>query len=245
MLSGGTEEGPGATNTMNVEKFRSFDPVWESRYRDNPGHRNRYQWTSVVSFVYRYRPKHLPRADTRILEVGCGNGCNLWFAAREGFQVSGVDGSSTAIEYARQWFEQEGLAGDLRVGDYSDLPFESETFQLVIDRAGLSFCGRDAVEKAVNEINRVMVPGGRFMFTPYSDRCSSFDGLPDEDGCYRNVTSGSITPGAQVRFYSLGEVRELFRTNWRILKLEHQEHTSFDGPSRMVHAEWLVIAEKL
>ena len=231
--------------TKQTQEFPSFDPVWESRYKDNPEYRNKYPFNSVVTFVYKHRPRDRSPADTNVLEVGCGNGNNLWFAAREGFQVAGIDGSDTAIDYARQWFEREGLAGDLRVGDFTELPFEDETFQLVIDRAALSLSGRSAVEKAFAEISRVLVPGGRFMFTPYSDRSSSFDGLPDDDGCYRNVTAGTCLPGAQIRFYSLNDVRELFRSNWRTLTLEHHQYTSFEEPSRNVHAEWLVIAEKV
>ena len=230
---------------MEGEAFASFDPVWERRYSDNPAYRNKYPFTSVVQFVFKHRPADRSPSDTNILEVGCGNGCNLWFAAREGFKVAGIDASSTAVEYARQWFGRDGLTGDLQVGDYTALPFDNDTFQLVIDRGALSFCGRAAVEKAFSEISRVLVADGRFMFTPYSDRCSSFDGLQDEDGCYRNVSVGTIVPGAQIRFYCLDEVRRLFRTGWRIITLEHQEYTSFDKPFRIVHAEWLVIAEKL
>jgi hypothetical protein len=82
------------------------------------------------------------------------------------------------------------------------------------------------------------------LFTPYSDRCSSFDGIPDDDGCYRKVTVGSIFPGSQMRFYSLNEVRELFRTGWEIITLEHHESSDFRSPLRSVHAEWQVIGEK-
>ena len=37
----------------------------------------------------------------RILEVGCGMGNNLWFAAREGCRVSGLDAVESAIRFAR------------------------------------------------------------------------------------------------------------------------------------------------
>jgi len=39
---------------------------------------------------------------------GLRTGANLWFAAREGFQV-GIDGSAAAIAYARKRFEDEGI----------------------------------------------------------------------------------------------------------------------------------------
>jgi SAM-dependent methyltransferase len=219
----------------------SFDPVWEERYRSNPAYRNHYPWSSVVSFVYRYRPS--PAGALTILEVGCGNAANLWFAAREGHTVAGVDASETAIAYGRDWFNAEGLAGDLRVGDFSTLPFPDASFDMAVDRGALSFAGTETAACAIAEIRRVLRPGGRFMFTPYSDRCTSFDGLPDADGCYRKVSKGSIVPGAMVRFYSVAEVRTALADGWRFLVLEHQEYRSEIEP-RTVHAEWMAIVEK-
>ena len=89
---------------------------WEDAYRN--GHRQAYPWDAVVSFVMRNAPRDRPRDQVRILEVGCGTASNLWFASREGFNVSGIDISSDAIQFARTWFEREGLKGDLREGSF-------------------------------------------------------------------------------------------------------------------------------
>jgi SAM-dependent methyltransferase len=226
-----------------MPKDISFDEVWEQRY-GNPSYRNHYPWSSVVTFVFRNRPKDRSPTETRVLEVGCGNGSNLWFAAREGFRTAGIDGSETAIAYARDWFQREGLSADFHVGNFAKLPFADETFDLVIDRAALSFANVPTVKAAVQEIYRVIRPGGRFMFTPYSDRCTSFDGLSDDDGCYRQVKRGSINPGAQVRFYGLNDVRAVLQRGWTIRELDHVENTDFLNAERRVHAEWRVIAEK-
>ena len=93
-----------------------IDPAWEEAIYSQGRHLNRYPFDAVVSFVYRYRPKVRAPQQIRILEVGCGAGNNLWFAAREGFDVAGIDGSDSAVDHARRRFEQEGLNGDLRVG---------------------------------------------------------------------------------------------------------------------------------
>ena len=225
-------------------KTKSFDQIWEKRYHDNPGYRNHYPWSSVVSFVFSNKPRDRENGAIKILEVGCGNGNNLWFAAREGFSVSGIDGSPTAISYAKAWFEREGLEGDFRVGDFTSLPYEDNYFDMVIDRSALTFCGVPAINMAIAEIWRVLSPGGKFLFNPMSDQCSSFDGLPDQDGCYRKVSAGTIKPGAQVRFYSIREVRELFRNNWLINQIVHNEQLFMTAPERISHAEWLVEAAK-
>ena len=128
---------------------------------------NRYPFDQVVSFVYRNRPQK-PRGKTSILEVGCGAGNNLWFAAREGFLVAGIDSSKTAIEYARGRFEAEGLQGDLRIGDFSELPWGDGGFDLVLDRGALATCP-EKMGTAIGEIYRVLCGGGKFYFNPYRE----------------------------------------------------------------------------
>ena len=113
-----------------MSKPPSFDPVWEEKY--SQGHSERYPWDHVVSFVFRNYPRHKLRKDVKILEVGCGTGSNLWFAAREGFQVAGIDASPSAIAYAQQRFAADGLTGDLRQGDFTELPHESNSFDLAL-----------------------------------------------------------------------------------------------------------------
>jgi SAM-dependent methyltransferase len=84
-------------------------------------------------------PKNLSRSDVRVLELGCGTGNNLWFAAREGFQVCGLDASATAVAFARERLEAEGLTADVRVGDFTQkLPYPDAFFDFIIDRAALS-----------------------------------------------------------------------------------------------------------
>ena len=174
-----------------MTKSRSFDPIWEEKYAD--GHIDRYPWDTVVSFVFRNIPRDKPRSDIRILEVGCGTGANLWFAAREGFNVSGVDASTSAINSARRRFNEDGLAGDLRVADFTSLPFSDMEFDIVIDRCSLVCCNFEMAKQAISEIHRVMKLGGRFFFNPYSDRHSSYSsGHLGSDGLVSEITSGTM-----------------------------------------------------
>lgn len=110
--------------------------------------------------------------ETKILEVGCGSGNNLWFCAREGFQVTGMDKDRDAIAWAKERFADERLKADLRWQDLTfGLPFQDNTFDLVIDRAALTYYYQ--ADETIEEIHRVLVPGGKFLFTPYgpgSDR---------------------------------------------------------------------------
>ena len=118
----------------------------------------------------------------------------MWFAAREGFCVAGINGSESAIRFARRRFKLEGLSADLRVGDFTNLPFAEDSFDLVIDRGSLTCVGASARRRAVAEVRRVMVPGGKFLFNPYSDRhTSARSGRPGQDGRTVDIMAGTLT----------------------------------------------------
>jgi ubiquinone/menaquinone biosynthesis C-methylase UbiE len=148
-----------------------FDPgeYWESLYQG--GHGALYPWDEVVSFVFRQKPKDVPHQRISILEVGCGIAPNLWFAAREGFKVAGVDISQSAISVARKRFEDEGLTGDFRISHFFPLPFADRSFDMVIDRAAMTYLPHDDFRVAVSEIRRVIKSGGSFFSAVYSGPC--------------------------------------------------------------------------
>ncbi len=83
----------------------SWDPVWETVYRSRAW--GQYPGEDVIRFVKgRFSQAEEP-ARVRLLEVGCGNGANLWFMAREGFCVHGVDRSETAVHLACERLDRE------------------------------------------------------------------------------------------------------------------------------------------
>jgi 2-polyprenyl-3-methyl-5-hydroxy-6-metoxy-1,4-benzoquinol methylase len=76
----------------------TWPAVWEQIFASRPW--GKYPPEHAVRFVDRNFYRIPDRANTRLLEIGCGPGANIWFMAREGFGVSGIDGSRTAIKLA-------------------------------------------------------------------------------------------------------------------------------------------------
>lgn len=229
----------------NMEQVtRTFDPIWEEtiwRQRSS-----RYPYDIVVSFVYKNYPRHKPRHAVKILEVGCGTGNNLWFAAREGFQVSGIDASPTAIAYAKKRFSEDGLVGHFCVGDFTQLPYKSDVFDLVIDRGAITCTGWSSAKKVVDEVRRVLQIGGRFLFNGYSDRASSsISGRAGPDKLRLDISAGTLCGVGQICFYGRQDIGTVFAQGWKLLSLQHLELTDMLRPEYTVHAEWRVIAEKI
>ncbi|HSI85346.1 MAG TPA: class I SAM-dependent methyltransferase [Candidatus Methylacidiphilales bacterium] len=213
----------------------TFDKVWEEKY--SAGHQERYPWDCIVTFVFRNRPREKAITDTHVLEVGCGTGNNLWFAAREGFQVTGVDGSASAIQRAQERFASESLSGTFKVGDFTVLPLENEHFDLAIDRGSLSCCDFEDGARAINEIHRVLKPGGRFFFSPYSARMAT-------RGLIAELSEGSLEGAGQICFYSREDIVNVLRDKWTILSIQHHEIMDETEKPRNWNSFWNVVAEK-
>ena len=224
------------------ESPQTFDPVWDEIY-GRQEQLNRYPVDGVVSFLFRTRAQLAAGRPLRVVEVGCGACNNLWFAAREGCEVAGVDGSAAAIEFGRARFAEDGLEGDLRVGDFTQLPFSDGAFDVAINRAALTQTGLGAARKAVDEVARVVRPGGMFYNEIYGTKTTA-GGDPGLDGVTLNVT-GRLSGVGQICFYDEARLDNLFTGNWRIGSLQHVEITDCQSEPRDIVGNWTVIAERL
>ncbi len=100
----------------------------------------------------------------RVLEAGCGYGRNLVHLLRERCEVFAVDRDAAGIEHVRALSASlaTGLpAENFRVAPVEQMPFESDSFDVVICSAVLHFAPDDRQFLAmVQELWRVLKPGG-------------------------------------------------------------------------------------
>ena len=118
------------------------------------------------------------RRGERLLDVASGNGASSLLAAREfGATVTGVDYGAEAVRGATAAAMAERL--DLRVrfarGDAEHLALPDESFDAVLCECSL--CTFPDKQRAVDEIARVLRPGGRVAI---ADVVVDHDRLPDE-----------------------------------------------------------------
>jgi ubiquinone/menaquinone biosynthesis C-methylase UbiE len=101
----------------------------------------------------------------RLLEVGFGMGTDLFQFASHGAIVSGIDLTPKHCEIASQRFKLYGIPADLRLGDAEDMPYEDESFDAVYTFGVIHHSPN--TEKIVDEIYRVLKPGGRAIIGVY------------------------------------------------------------------------------
>jgi len=138
-----------------------------------------------------------------VLDVGCGAGVDLARFARGGAEVTGVDVSPSAVELARQNFEQQGLRGRFDVADGEQLPLADNTFDLVFAHGVVQYTANP--QRLVDECRRVLKPGGEAIFQVYN-RISWLNALS------KLMKVGLEHEDAPVILkFSLGEFRRLLR----------------------------------
>ena len=104
-------------------------------------------------------------AGKQVLEIGHGMGCDLVHAAKAGATVHGVDLTPNHHEIAKKHFAANGLEADLRLCDASELPFASNSIDIVFS-LGVLHHTNDTV-RCISEAYRVLKPGGTFIMALY------------------------------------------------------------------------------
>lgn len=222
---------------------RGWNTGWEDSLYGRGRHLNRYPFEIVIRELLSAFPE--PK-DCHLLEVGSGAGNNLWFAAREGFSVSGIEGSATAVNFAIERFRSEGLEGDLRVGDFGQLPWASESFDAVLDRKSVTHNRLAHVERVLAEIIRVLKPGGLLIAELYSSaHPERLRGRPLGDGSADRFPPDSYFADVGLTmFFDETGIRDLLRPSFNLMKLEHiaiDRHEPGKGPRS---AYWQLTARR-
>ncbi|MCM8747639.1 methyltransferase domain-containing protein [Thermomicrobiaceae bacterium CFH 74404] len=104
------------------------------------------------------------RAGTPVLELGCGTGRLLLPLARAGFEVEGVDRSAAMLARAAERLNRHGLSHvrlrQADVTDLSELPERHYSLVVLAVNGFLHLLDRAAQVTALEQIHRVLRPGG-------------------------------------------------------------------------------------
>jgi 2-polyprenyl-3-methyl-5-hydroxy-6-metoxy-1,4-benzoquinol methylase len=189
--------------------------AWESYYGRNP-----VDWKGS--------PAPLPEipAGSRMLDVGCGTGSSMLQALEMGYDVVGIDISSTAVDRARKRLVSRGFDAEVLVmnvtDDISDLgPFDCILLHHVLD----SLLEKERAS-AIENCLHVLEKRGILSFQDLSTADMRYgSGERIEKNTFRKKD------GIFCHFFTEEEVRDLF-FEMEVVKLETMEWTQRTASGR-------------
>ncbi len=222
-----------------------FDTRWEQNVYSAGRQLNKYPSEVIVSLVFRRFGAVPDKSSMRVLDLGCGAGNNTRFLASQGFDVSAIDGSESAVAVAKERLAEDGLVADVWVGDFRTVPYGDGVFDCVIDRGSMTHNRRADIVSTFAEVRRVLKPGGVFfsqMFT--TDHRDRENGRPLGDGSYDNFTQGYFADIALTYFADADDIRDLFANGFEIESSVASLEVPM-GETKPSSAVWNTIAHKL
>lgn len=99
----------------------------------------------------------------RVLELGCGTGANAVCLAKNGFEVTAIDSSPTALERARRRGRLENAPVHFILDDVYDFARSAEPFDLIFDASFYHHARRDDLDQLLDLLWRVTQPGSYYV----------------------------------------------------------------------------------
>lgn len=131
--------------------------------------------TPLYDVVVRYTTRERPfksllvdaasiRDNEAVLDVGCGTGTLLAEVARRipSAQLTGFDADPAILQLAEKKLARAGVPVELVLGTALDLPFNDCQFDHVVSSLFFHHLVPEDKQSALNEIARVLRPGGTF-----------------------------------------------------------------------------------
>jgi ubiquinone/menaquinone biosynthesis C-methylase UbiE len=158
----------------------------------------------------------------KALEIGCGTGTNSIWLAQQGFAVTGMDISKTAIARAREKASAAGVGCRFLVGDFMVDPVPGAPFDLVYDRGCLHvFQGHEELSRFAMRVGDVLAAEGM-----WHSLIGSTDGPPRDTGPPR---------------HSATDIVAAVEPHFEILELRS---TTFDNEDHRHARAWVLVARR-
>lgn len=218
---------------------------WERVHASRPW--GLYPSEDLVRFMTRTFRDVSDRENIRVLDVGCGPGANLVYLGREGFSISGIDGSRTALQKAEQRFVDERIPGypervELVEGNFATLPWPDGTFDVAIDMESIYANPMDVIRSCIDDVRRVLKPGGWFFAKMFGTKTTGYGtGERVEENTSRNPTEGPCGGYGFAHFFTEEEVRTVL-SGFESLSIDWLHRSDRSGSVSIF--EWIVSARK-
>ena len=179
------------------------------------------QWMKPSEDSYYLAAKWAEEGAHSILDLDCGLGRHAVYFAGQGFQVTAVDLSADAVEITREKGKEKQVELSCEVADMTKLPFPDNSFDRVFSFHVISHQDTAGVQHVVDEITRVLKPGGKVFLTMCSKAHCAFS-----DESYPRLDENTVlkTEGAEVDVPHFFADKETLGMLFHSYTFEHVRH---------------------
>jgi cyclopropane fatty-acyl-phospholipid synthase-like methyltransferase len=216
---------------------------WEESVYARGKQLNQWPFSDVVSDYVTHFPSTASEKPPKVIEIGCGAGNNVYFLAKQGYEVSGFDQSLSAINFAKARMTKERLQADVWVSSVSDWTPLPEDFDSVLDRGCITQLSVSEARRTVSKVWKALRPGGWFFsYTLYgAEHPEKLFGRSVDDTHYDHFTGGYFRNVGPTSFFSIEQLRQLFSDFGSV---RFQKILSEDPEVGVTGVEWNVRARK-
>jgi SAM-dependent methyltransferase len=204
---------------LRAEETATAHTAWDEQWKTETGRRD---WLKPESEVKEMAELLRNIGALTALDLGCGVGRHSLFLASLGFGVFALDASSAGVDFARSLAQQQMQPVHLVTGSMTELPYADASFDYLLAWNVIYHGNRDAVQKSLSEIHRVLRPGGIFQGTMISKNNSLF-GQGREIAADTFVFDGEVDKSHPHFYCNQAELSALFDP-MELLRVNDREH---------------------
>lgn len=196
-------------------------PFWEKEYLSS----ERFAFGSPSLEVKAFS-KLIPK-NSRILDLGCGDGRNALYLAKKGFVVDCVDISENGIDKINKLSEEINVEINTFICDVKNFEYK-EKYEMIIAHGLLQFIDRQYQQSIIENIKQHTKENGFNIISVFTDEEPAPEDLKE----------------IMVGVFKKGEIKEYYK-NWKIRLFESKKfHDEHDGGIKHYHSSDKLVVQK-
>ena len=199
-----------------------------------------YPAEDLIRFDKRFLKKNTKNKE--LLEIGCGTGGNLWYFAKKGYSITGIDISKVALKKANIKIKKEvkNWKGDLIHADITKYNFNDKKFDVIIDNEFSCCLDFDETIKLYSTLFSILKKNGKIFVRAFSNNTYGY--LTGQKISHNTFipSVGHTGMGIQ-RFTSKSDIKKIY-SNFDIIYLEKISRTINSLKNKI--EEWIIVLEK-
>lgn len=134
--------------------------VWANLHKNY----QKQSWINQPSIFAQQAVEYFPSSG-KVLELGCGQAQDGRFFSERGYDVVSTDVEESALKLAQEKTSAKNVHISFQNVDLrEELPFENDAFDVVYAHLSIHYFDSETTTRLINEIERVLKPGGIFAF---------------------------------------------------------------------------------